>query len=180
MNSALPPLIAGIDPGNTGAIALLILPRRDHAHFEIFDIIDMPQKSGPSGRKQIDVKALAEELSMFAKSIRFAVIEQVHSMPGQGIASTFSFGRSTGQLEGLIAASFIPFFSVSPQAWKKAFKLTSSKTESLELAVKLFPDDVTRFSRVKDHNRAEAALLAAYGAVYLREEWDALKDTIPE
>ncbi len=49
-----------------------------------------------------------------------AVIEQVHSMPGQGVSSTFKFGQSYGFLRACLVASNIRFTAVPPRVWQKA------------------------------------------------------------
>ena len=181
MEDRIPKLIAGIDPGISGAIALIIAPSQSDLDFQLFDIIDMPlQENGKTGRKSINLESLAQTLSMVSRSIAFAALEHVHSMPGQGVASTFTFGRALGHLEGLIAASFIPFFPVSAQIWKRALRLGPDKGEAIALAIKLFPQETRRFSRKKDHNRAEATLLAVYGALHLSETFSALKSALPE
>ena len=49
-----------------------------------------------------------------------AMIEQVHSMPKQGVASSFKFGRHYGFLLGVLTALGIPYQTVTPQKWQKA------------------------------------------------------------
>jgi crossover junction endodeoxyribonuclease RuvC len=48
-----------------------------------------------------------------------AVIEKVHSMPKQGVASSFTFGWGYGGLRMALIAASIPFSEVTPQAWQK-------------------------------------------------------------
>ena len=53
-------------------------------------------------------------------------------------------------------------------AWKKAHALIKrGKEDSRQRAIKLFPG-AKGFERKLDHNRAEAALIAWYGVMYLR------------
>lgn len=49
----------------------------------------------------------------------FCVLEKVHSMPGQGVSSSFKFGVNYGNLQGLILALGIPFEEISPAKWTK-------------------------------------------------------------
>ena len=49
------------------------------------------------------------------------VIESVHSMPGQGVASTFKFGKNYGEWLGILASLSIPYIQVTPSKWMKAF-----------------------------------------------------------
>lgn len=50
----------------------------------------------------------------------FCVLEKVHSMPGQGVSSSFKFGVNYGNLQGLLMALGIPFEEVPPANWTKA------------------------------------------------------------
>lgn len=50
-----------------------------------------------------------------------AMIEQVHSMPQQGVASSFTFGMGYGGLRMACVACGIRLQSVTPQAWHKVF-----------------------------------------------------------
>ena len=85
-------------------------------------------------------------------------------MPRQGVASTFKFGAPYGAVLGVLAALKIQTHLVAPAAWKKHFRLDSDKEKSRALALRTFAASPEHFSRKKDHNRAEAALLALYGA----------------
>jgi len=59
-----------------------------------------------------------------------AVLEKVHSMPRQGVASTFKFGESFGFIQGVLYSCKISFDLVTPQAWMKFYSMKKSKTES--------------------------------------------------
>ena len=87
-------------------------------------------------------------------------MEQVHSMPNQGVSSTFAFGRAVGVISAVCELTNYPFHLVSPQKWKKHFGLTADKNEALALARKLFPKAPLKLK--KDINRAEALLIAEY------------------
>lgn len=88
------------------------------------------------------------------------VIENVHSMPGQGVASTFKFGRAVGAIEAVVALFREPWFIVSPQRWKADMGVTSDKSTSLNLARQLWT--TAPLTRKKDHGVAEALLLAEW------------------
>ena len=87
-------------------------------------------------------------------------MEQVHSMPNQGVSSTFAFGRAVGVISAVCELTNYPFHLVTPQRWKKHFGLTADKNEALDLARKLFPKASLKLK--KDINRAEALLIAEY------------------
>jgi crossover junction endodeoxyribonuclease RuvC len=87
------------------------------------------------------------------------VIEDVHSMPKQGVASSFKFGRGKGVVEGFFAGAGIPLRYVSASKWKKDIGLSSDKEESRQRALEMWPEHAGCFMRVKDEGRAEAALI---------------------
>jgi crossover junction endodeoxyribonuclease RuvC len=80
-----------------------------------------------------------------------------------GIAASFRFGVAYGAVLGILGALTVPFHLVSPTVWKKHFHLSKDKDASRALALRRFPACAQHFERKKDHNRAEAALLALYG-----------------
>lgn len=95
------------------------------------------------------------------------ITEDVHSWPGQGLGSTYRFGRAVGAIEAVCEAltSGCPWNEgawhiVSPQRWKRDMDLTSDKEQCRLAAQYLFPEaDLTK---KKYHNRAEALLLAEW------------------
>jgi crossover junction endodeoxyribonuclease RuvC len=103
--------IIGIDPGIEGALALL---DGDELRIE-----DMPA-IGDGSKRRVDHAQLAVILDGWSmrQGVR-AYIERVASMPGNGHAGAFSFGRSTGVVIGAVAANFIPLQEVTPQVWKR-------------------------------------------------------------
>ncbi len=70
-----------------------------------------------------------------------AIIEHVHSMPKQGVASSFKFGMSYGFLRGCLIASGIAFDQVTPQKWQKYMGCLSGgdKNKTKAKAQQLFP-----------------------------------------
>lgn len=100
-----------------------------------------------------------------------AAVEKVGAMPGQGVTSMFSFGKSAGYIEGVLAAFEIPYQLVSPRAWKKEFGLDGSKQKSIEVCKRLFPDVPllpTERCRVEADGMAEALLMAEYARRKMR------------
>lgn len=94
----------------------------------------------PLAGKVLDLPAIADLVRSHSPSI--AVIEKVGSMPGQGVASTFTFGCGYGQLQGLLAGMGIPFELVTPQAWKKLILAGTPKDKDAAIAYcrRAFPD----------------------------------------
>jgi crossover junction endodeoxyribonuclease RuvC len=149
--------IVGIDPGFSGAIALL-----DPGTWAL-EVHDMPVISTTKGKTVLNYGALAELLSPPAGARSIGILERVSAMPGQGVSSMFRFGQCFGALEmGLIGHGY-EFFDPTPSSWKKHFKLSSDKDVSRGLASQRFPTSASLFSRKKDDGRAEAALLTLWG-----------------
>ena len=93
-----------------------------------------------------------------------AVLENVHSLPKQGVASSFCFGEGKGMWEGILAAYNIPVELVSPQRWKKEMMDGQGKEKSAARfkAMALVPQLADQLKLVKHDGRAEALLMAIY------------------
>ena len=153
------PVFAGIDPGLSGAIAVI-----SGNHSGVVDIPTIEVKSGKKIRRVLDEWAMRKILHELTLVDSFVIIESVNAMPGQGVTSMFRFGEVYGQLRGMMVGLGIRYETVHPLKWKRHyFKPGAGKDESLELARKKFPGLSDRLSRKKDHNRGEALLLAEWG-----------------
>lgn len=140
--------------------------------------IDPGQKGGYAVISDEGIKAFPwDDLGFvsFCRDIMFEVeshpqpvmccLEKVGSMPKQGVASTFKFGKSAGFIEGVLQACGIPYQLVPPLKWKKEFSLNSDKIKSIEVCKKLFPGIfMKRTSRctTDSDGMAEALLMAEY------------------
>jgi hypothetical protein len=144
--------VLAVDPGLSGAIAFYFPEVPDRIAVE-----DMPVVDG-----NVDCATLGARIKQMMPDL--AIVERVGSMPGQGVASTFKFGASYGAVLGVLAALEIRTVLVTPQTWKRHFKLDSDKEKSRALALRTFTKSSGHFSRKRDHSRSEAALLALYGA----------------
>lgn len=102
-------MLIGIDPGGSGGIAMLFDSGKLIVEPMPDTLRDMWATIGEPGDVYCD-----------PNESRFAIIENVHSMPGQGVASTFSFGRNLGCLEMALTAADIPYDKVAPRSWQKA------------------------------------------------------------
>ncbi len=156
-------MILGIDPGFTGAMCLI-------TEQGIHSIIDIPLLAPEilTARhkfRSLDLPATRAYLDMHAPNIKLAVLERVHAMPKQGVSSTFRFGETTGQLHGLLVGLGINrIVRPSPAVWKSAMAVTHNKKTSLAKAKELAPLHQNLFSLAKHDGRAEAFLLALFGA----------------
>lgn len=148
-------IVMGIDPGLSGAVAFYfpMVPAR-------ISVDDIPLAGG-----EINVHELSRLIRIHRPTL--AVIERVSAMPGQGVVSMFNFGRAYGDVRGAIAAMDVPLHFVTPQKWKKHFSLTADKEQSRLRAIRTFPAVADSFRLKKHDGRAEAALIALYGAEVL-------------
>ena len=142
----------GIDPGKNGGIAWI-------------------KDSGKAEAERLNVETLASRLRVITGNgsrPTMCYVEKVHSMPKQGVSSTFSFGMNYGIIIGHLMALGVNYELVQPSVWKKAMGVTADKRTSIKRCKELFPDvDLKATARCKkDHDgMAEALLIAEYGRV---------------
>lgn len=125
----------------------------------------------PVNEGVLDLASLVRWIEANRGSFQSAYVEQVSSMPGQGVASTFKFGRTYGALEGVLTALKIPYALVTPQKWKKVMLAgveaqEDKKAMSAIAASRIFPQiDFRETERCrKPHSgMVEASLIAEYG-----------------
>jgi len=152
-------IILGIDPGLNGAFAFY------NTIENTLMVYDMPTVDVVRNKKsKREVCASGVSMILYNRDVTYAFLERVNAMPGQGVTSVFSFGRSTGILEGVLAAFNIPVTIITPQTWQKAMQVRDGKDGSRERAMQMFPARAELFQRKRDDGRSDAALIAAYGA----------------
>ena len=148
-------MIVGIDPGISGAVAWV----SDEGF--LLSAMDMPTLE-VNGKAKVNPHILASDLSF--RKPKIAVIEDVGAMPGQGVTSTWTFAYSAGILAGVCAGLGIPTVFYRPANWKRQAGVPADKGAARQMAQRLWPGS-RAFDRVKDHGRAEAALLARWYAL---------------
>lgn len=163
-------MIIGIDPGLSGALALY------DPNAMTVEIVDMPTvwielkskgKDGkPKRRRKINYIRLCSLLQKWKlKGANVVWLEKVGAMPRDGVVSAFAFGESVGAVKSAVTAYKLSCYEVTPQAWKKRFKLIGkTKEDGVVVAGNLFGRH--HFKLVKDHGKADACLIAAFGADY--------------
>ena len=106
----------------------------------------------------LDSVALAKALADM--KVRHVVVENVHSMPRQGMSSTFRFGMGVGIIHGVVGALRLPLTLVAPAKWKGFHALISRDKEAArQLAIRRWPHLEGHLARKKDVDRAEALLI---------------------
>lgn len=147
--------ILGIDPGLGGALALI------DTGLDFLLVRDMPVMPIAKGKHGVSPVQVADLLDAWEPDL--AYVERVHAMKGQGVTSCFNFGMGYGILLGALGSKRVPYHLITPQEWKKHFRMPKDKDAARAMAVQMFPTRSELFSRVKDDGRAEAALIAAFG-----------------
>ena len=151
--------IIGIDPGLSGAIAIL-------ENSKVLNIFDMPVMSeGKKNKRQLNSAQLVSLLkeNMEHNEEIVVVVEQVNAMPGQGVTSMFNFGQTFGAIKGVCAALELPIFFVRPSKWKKHFELiNSSKDSSITKSIEMYPTLSSQLAKKKDVNKSDAILIARF------------------
>lgn len=160
-------LIIGIDPGASGAIS--VLAKDVNLLKVLLKVEDMPVTPKNTGKgNEVNAYLLTRILKNIIESYKnmgsvFVGIEGVSAMPGQGVTSMFSFGRSLGVIEGVCAGLELRVQFIRPAKWKKAYNLTGKeKDQSRTCVISMFPDKSELFKRKKDVGRADATLIADY------------------
>jgi crossover junction endodeoxyribonuclease RuvC len=150
----------GIDPGLNGAIAFL---DTEKGHLSVIDMPVLEVMRNGKLKKEVSPHGLASIFKVSPQPV-CAFLERVGAMPGQGVSSVFSFGRSTGLVEGVLATCDIPVLIITPQSWQKAASVRGGKDGSRQRAMELFPNYAGLFARKKDDGRADAACMAWFAA----------------
>ena len=153
-------IVLGIDPGQTGGLALVSSLKGGTVHGAILMPVTQVKK-----RKSVDIRKAENWFFKFhADEIEMAVVEQVSAMPHQGVASSFQFGRMYGGCEAIAALVAERQDYVTPTVWKGAMGLTKDKHASLDLATRLFGQKAAaKYWPLKKHDGvAEAALIALW------------------
>src|SRR5262245_61509065 len=117
----------GADPGQAGGIAVI---------YSSSKVVAWPMPS-----TERDLCDLLREIGSNQDFRFIAAVEQVHSMPRQGVASSFKFGMNYGGLRMAFVALGFPLRAVTPQAWQKEMGCLTKgdKLVSLRRAQELFP-----------------------------------------
>lgn len=146
----------GVDPGAKGGMAAIY--------------------TDENGTQKVAVAGWNNELFInFCKSFKqiaeakdeqiVAAVEKVGAVHGNGIVSSFSFGKNAGFIEGVLSTLNIGYQLVPPKKWKDAFSLNSDKAKSIEVCKRLFPDvSLKRTERCKTDSDglAEALLICEW------------------
>lgn len=141
----------GLDPGKKGAMAIMGYSNTTGERY-MMKIIPFDPQEYIKTLKQFNGATVC--------------IEQVHSLPREGVKSVWSFGQTYGWLLGVLDSVGLSYQTVPPNLWKKDFSLLrTEKKQSIEVCKRLFPGiELKRTDRCRndDDNMADAALICEY------------------
>ncbi len=150
-------IIAGIDPGLSGALAFYNTATGD------VETIDMPTLTvGKTSKRRIDEHQLQN--IFWQRHAGHAFVELVALRPKESGTSALTIGIGYGIIRGVLAAVGVPFTIVTSKSWKAALGVTGDKDNSRSRANQLLPQACGQWPLKKHDGRAEAALLCVYGA----------------
>ena len=156
-------LVAGIDPGTNGAIAVL-----DSESPDSVALLDLKNNS------IIDIHNWLVE--KFDDELRIFWIEDVHSMFGMSAKSNFGFGKNIGKITAVAELyNHEVSITVTPKVWQKYIGVTvkgkAIKKEVAKIAQRLYPNAELHGKRggLLD-GRADALMIAHYGLNHTEEE----------
>lgn len=164
-------MILGIDPGLSGAFAVINPTTRRILRAGNIPTITVTRNK--KSKQTVNLPQLLADMRAIAATYPqlYAYLELVGAMPGQGVSSMFSFGRTDGSIETAIVAAGIPYEKVTPGVWKRALECLADKDQTLARASVLMPESAAEWTpkrgfRTKEACKgvAEAALIAFYGS----------------
>jgi len=160
-------IIAGVDPGLAGAVAVYDTSTED---VRAFDLPTHEVKVRSAVRRRADVPGTLTLMSMIAMVFEpvVVIIENPGGLPRQSAAAAFTFGYVCGIVHAGVAAAGLRSHLVAPATWKQKMGLKHcDKRTSLIKASQWLPAGADQWPLKKHDGRAEAALLALYGSRFV-------------
>lgn len=149
----------GIDPGLQGAIAFI--GPSGLVDVKKIPVIKLDKKN------TYDIQGLYRIIKEYTtQPSNFEVIvEKSHAMPGQGVTSMFTTGYGFGLILGILTALKLSYQVVHASKWKKEMLegMPKGKEASTIIVSRMFPEFYASNPRKKDHNIADAILIAEWG-----------------
>ena len=178
-------MIAGVDPGNDGAVAIL---QDDGGFVRVYDMpmLTVEVAVRVKGQNKKRIKHHLDEAGLRAilvdNLVSHVFTEKAQVMPAdrdgekvQGIVSMGNYMKAYGQILGICAGLQIPKQEVHPASWKAKMMadMPRGKGSSIVRCKQLFPG-IACLERKKDDGRAEAILVGLYGIRYFLQGGESL------
>ena len=97
----------GIDPGIKGGIGVI--------YNDTYHVKQCPNTVSEMADELILLREMAPDIPMYA------VLEAVHSFPGNSARSMFTFGTNYGEWLGILSTLKIPYIQVTPYKWQQQY-----------------------------------------------------------
>ena len=159
-------IVLGIDPGMSGAMAL-VCSRRGLLDVRRVPVVRDPAAGeGARSVNMLDVGKVRATLGDWwrehdlARESVLGVMERIQPFGKGGASTMMSMGRASGVLEACAWHVCQRVEMVRPQRWKKLYALGAEKSKSVETARTLYPEQVPPKLA---HDLAEAILIARWG-----------------
>lgn len=146
--------IAAFDPGLTGAYAIM-------SPAGVIECEDLPVMRDKSLGWIDGAELLTRLIRLKAGFSMRAIVERQGARPVQSVASAFKMGVAFGSILATLQNAACSIEFVTPAVWKRDMGLSQDKNASLDKARLLYP--MVELDRKKDHNKAEALLIARWG-----------------
>lgn len=157
----------GIDPGKSGAVALLISsPLEQNRGRNRVRFYDWPKTDNLN-----EVLRAMEEWNR-TYDIKLGILERSQPRPTDGVKQAFGTGRNFGRWEVIISSLGIPHHFITPQKWQKGIGIVKSdgatpKIRAWNILPRIFPEfPIGLFlgpKGGKKDGRVDALLIAGYG-----------------
>ena len=103
-------IFIGIDPGVSGGVAI------------IYNDVYYAKKCPNTVSEMADEIATLNDPDIGGADLpKYAIVERVHSFPGNSARSMFNFGTNYGQWLGILSTLHIPYVLVTPHTWMKHY-----------------------------------------------------------
>lgn len=145
-------MICGIDPGLTGGITFI---EGNDVVSERIPVLSI------KGKKFLDLVKIINRLELYKPNMVY--IEKQHSMPRQGVVSTFRTGFNYGIYIGSFVSLGLRYTEVSAVKWKKDLQVSSDKNEARARATELLPQAANSWLLKCEDGVAESAMIAYWG-----------------
>jgi crossover junction endodeoxyribonuclease RuvC len=148
-------IVLGIDPGVTGGWAVVS---------STGDLLAVGDITNDGNGRVATAPLIAELYQVFeAHPVARAIVEDVHSMPKQGVSTGFKFGRAAGVAETIPIALGVGVELIAPSTWKRTMGMPKGdKDGARQEAMRRWPTQHELFSKpkAKGQARADAAFIA--------------------
>lgn len=170
----------GIDPGVTGALAVIgcIAHKQQWRVLYVTDIPTFTIVRNSKNVRRVDARALARLMRPWVPICDSVAVEMVFAPPGIMSTAAFSLGYTACAIDtALINCGINPQHKkrrdVTAGTWKKALRLPQHKEAARAMATQVLGDDARdmHWYNKGHHNRAEAALIAVWSALFVPKDW---------